>query len=249
MADTHRAGARSEFIAALKELREAAGQPTYSQMHKLSRAEDIPKELPASTLNDILNGKRERLPDCQLVVSFVMVCHRHAESTGLPTDGLGSVAQWLAHWRAARNERSQAIGSYDLYGTPADEAERRTTRTVARLVRLAGDGDDESVYRLAIIKVLTGENAEARYWLHVARQRRHPGAEAFAATSRPEEFAAGQCFAYGQTYEQAGAAKEEIARFYYKLAADHGHPQAIERLRALRAVPFGKLLPAPIPAT
>ncbi|MEO3868821.1 hypothetical protein ABGB18_08335 [Nonomuraea sp. B12E4] len=28
--------------------------------------------------------------------------------------------------------------------------------------------------------------------------------------------------------------------------ADHGHPGAAERLRLLRAVPFGKLLPAPI---
>ncbi|TMR99625.1 hypothetical protein [Nonomuraea basaltis] len=37
-----------------------------------------------------------------------------------------------------------------------------------------------------------------------------------------------------------------IARFSYRLAADDGHPRANERLRALRAVPFGKLLPAPI---
>ncbi|WP_344472890.1 hypothetical protein [Nonomuraea monospora] len=246
MADTHRAGARSEFIAALKELREAAGQPPYSQMKRLSRAGDVPKELPESTLNDILNGKRERLPDWQLVASFVMVCRRHAELTGLPTDALGSVAQWQARWLAARNERAHAIGSYDLYGTPADEAERRTTRTVARLVRLAGDGDVESAFRLAVIKTLTGENAEAGYWLHTARRERHPDAEAFAAAARPVEFAARRCFGYGQDYEQRGQAKQDIARFYYKLAADHGHPQAVERLRALRAVPFGKLLPAPV---
>lgn len=246
MADTHRAGAHPDFIAALKELREAAGQPTYSQMKRLSRAEDIPKELPESTLNDILNGKRERLPDWQLVASFVMVCHRHAEQSGLPTDALGGLALWQERWRAARNERPHAIGSYDLYGTPADEAERRTTRTVARLVRMAGDGDVEAAYRLALIKVLTGENAEAGYWLHAARRRHHPDAETFAGTARPAEFAAGQCFAYGQEYEQWGPAKQDIARFYYKLAADHGHPQATERLRTLRAVPFGKLLPAPV---
>ncbi|MGP3920905.1 hypothetical protein [Nonomuraea sp. 10N515B] len=217
-------------------------------MQRLSRAPGIPKELPGSTLSDILNGKRERLPDWGLVASFVMVCHRHAEQTGLPTDALGTVKQWQDRWRAARNEQPppQATGSYDLYGTPADEAERRTTRTVARLVRLAGDGDPESAYRLAIIHVLTGESAAARYWIHAAIQQRHPDAEAFAGDPRPIEFAANLSFTYGLAYEQEGPAKRDIARFYYRLAADHGHPRATERLRALRAVPFGKLLPAPI---
>lgn len=217
-------------------------------MQRLSRAPGIPKELPGSTLSDILNGKRERLPDWGLVASFVMVCRHHAEQTGLPTDGLDTVEQWQARWRAARNEQPQphATGSYDLYRTPADEAERRTTRTVARLVRLAGDGDSESAYRLAIINLLTGESAAARYWIHTALRQRHPDAEAFAGDPRPIEFAANLSFAYGRAYEQEGPAKRDIARFYYRLAADHGHPGAAECLRALRAVPFGKLLPAPV---
>ncbi|WP_156326004.1 hypothetical protein [Nonomuraea sp. SBT364] len=214
----------------------------------MSRAPDVPKELPASTVSDILTGKRERLPDWKLVVSFVMVCHRYAGESGLPGDALGTVEQWQARWRAARNEpaRPHPTGSYDLYGTPADEAERRATRTVARLVRLAGDGDAESAYRLAIIHVLAGESAEARYWIHIAVQKRHPGAEAFAGNRHPIEFAANLSFAYGQAYEQEGHAKRDIARFYYGLAARHGHPHATERLRVLRAVPFGKLLPAPV---
>ncbi|MEV0381569.1 hypothetical protein [Nonomuraea sp. NPDC050643] len=212
----------------------------------MSRTTGIPKELPGSTLSDILNGKRERLPDWGLVASFVMVCHLHAGQTGLPTNTLGTVSQWQARWRAARNEpQRHAPGSYDLFRTPADEAERRTTRTVARLVRLAAEGDTESAYRLAIIHVLTGESAAARYWIHTAVQQRHPDAEAFAADRRPVEFAANLSFAYGQAYDQEGPAKRDIARFYYRLAADHGHPRAVERLRALRAVPFGKPLPAP----
>jgi TPR repeat protein len=217
-------------------------------MQRLSRAPDIPKELPGSTLNDILNGKRERLPDWELVVSFVMVCRSHAERTGLPTGPLGTVEQWQVRWRAARTERFRppATGSYDLFRTPADEAERRTTRTVARLVRRAGDGEAEPAYRLAIIHVLTGESAQARYWIHAAIQQRHPDARAFADHPRPTEFAAQLSFSYGQAYEQEGPAKRDIARFYYRLAADHGHPRAAERLRALRAVPFGKLLPAPV---
>ncbi|MFI7132257.1 hypothetical protein ACIBQ1_41730 [Nonomuraea sp. NPDC050153] len=249
MTDTLRAGAHPAFIAALIELRESAGQPSYSQMQRLSRAPGVPKELPGSTLSDILNGKRERLPDWGLVASFVMVCHRHAELTGLPTEALGTVEQWQARWRAARNEppRPHATGSYDLYRTPAEEAERRTSRTVARLVRLAGDGDSESAYRLAIIHVLTGESAQARYWIHAAVQQRHPDAEALDGNPHPIEFAANMSFTYGRAYEQEGPAKLDIARFYYRLAAEHGHPRAAERLRALRAVPFGKLLPAPIP--
>ncbi|MFC4009087.1 hypothetical protein ACFOY2_17780 [Nonomuraea purpurea] len=213
-------------------------------MQRLSRAPGIPKELPESTLSDILNGKRKRLPDWELVASFVMVCHRHAEQTGLPTDALGTVERWQVRWRAARNEH--ATGSFDLYTTPADEAERRTNRTTARLVRLAGDGDAEAAFRLAIINVLTGDSAAARYWIHAAHRRRHPDAEAFAVNRRPIEFAANLSFDYGQAYEQEGPAKQDIARFYYRLAADHGHPRAAERLRVLRAVPFGKLLPAPV---
>ncbi|MEV0612591.1 hypothetical protein AB0I81_04635 [Nonomuraea sp. NPDC050404] len=217
-------------------------------MNRLSRAPGIPKELPASTLNDILNGKRERLPDWGLVASFVQVCHRHAEQTGLLTDTLGTVEQWQARWRAARNElpRPHATGSYDLYRTPADEAERRTSRTVARLVRLAGDGDSEAAYRLAIIHLLTGELAAAGYWIHAARLRHYPDAEALARDPHRIQFAAGVSFSYGEAFEQEGQAKLGIARFYYGLAADHGHVQAAERLRVLRAIPFGKLLPAPI---
>jgi hypothetical protein len=248
MTDTLRAGANSAFIAALIELRESAGQPSYSQMQRLSRVPGTPKELPGSTVSDILNGKRERLPDWGLVVSFVMVCHRHAELTGLLTDGLGTVEQWQARWRAARNEqpRPHATGSYDLYQTPAEEAERRTTRTVARLVRLAGDGDAESAYRLAIIHLLTGDATQARWWAHAAIRQRHPDAEAFSRDPSPIECAANLSFAYGQAYEQEGPAKLDIARFYYRLAADRGHPRAAERLRVLRGVPFGKPLPAPV---
>ncbi|WP_336204528.1 hypothetical protein [Nonomuraea sp. LPB2021202275-12-8] len=214
----------------------------------MSRAPGVPKELPGSTVSDILNGKRERLPDWRLVASFVMVCHRHAQLTGLPTDALGSVEQWQARWRAARNEQTgpHSTGSYDLFRTPADEAERRTTRTVARLVRLAGDGDSESAHRLAIIHLLTGDSAAARYWIHAAMRQRHSDAEALSGHPRPIEFAANLSFTYGQAYEQEGPAKLDIARFYYRLAADHGHPSAAERLRALRTVPFGKRLPAPV---
>ncbi|MFC5825899.1 hypothetical protein [Nonomuraea insulae] len=245
MTDIPRAGAHFAFIAALIELRESAGQPSYSEMHRLSRTPDIPKELPPSTLNDILNGKRERLPDWKLVASFVMVCHRHAEQTGLPTYALGTVEQWQTHWRIARN-RPHATGSYDLFTTPADEAERRTTRTAALLVRRSAEGDVEAAYRLAIINVLTDEPAAAHYWIHIAVEHRHPGAQALALHPHQLEFAANVSFSYGRAYEQEGPAKRDLARFYYRLAAERGHPRAAERLRVLRAVPFGKLLPAPV---
>lgn len=243
MTETPKGELHAAFIAQLIELREAAGQPSYSRMNVLSRAAGCPKELPASTLSDILNGKRERLPDWGLVASFVMVCHRHAQQTGLPVDALGTVAQWQARWRAARNEQPPATGTHDLYRTPADEAERRTSRTIAYLVRRAAEGDSEPAYRLAIIHTLKGEAAEARYWAHIAVRRHHPGAEAFAHHRLPIELAADLAYGYGLRYEP-DPRKHHIAKIYYKLAAEHGHPLAAERLRALRTVPFGKLLPA-----
>ncbi|MEV4837372.1 hypothetical protein AB0K05_22805 [Nonomuraea sp. NPDC049486] len=257
MTETHK-GEHHAFIAQLIELREAAGQPSYGRMNRLSRAPGIPKELPTSTLSDILNGKRERLPDWELVSSFVTVCHRHAEQTGLPVAPLGTVPQWQARWLAARKEpraqaggayepRTHTTGTYDLYRTPAEEADRRTSRMVAYLVRRAAEGDSEPAYRLAIIKALLGEVAESRHWAYVAVQRRHPGAEAFDRHRPPIDLAADLAFAYGRAYEQEGPSKLDIARAYYRLAAGHGHLRAAERLRAMRAVPFGKLLPAPLP--
>ncbi|MDA0634390.1 hypothetical protein OUY22_13280 [Nonomuraea sp. MCN248] len=248
MTETPAGKFHAAFIAQLKELRESAGQPSYSEMNLLSRALDVPKELPASTLSDILNCKRERLPDWKLVASFVMVCHRHAAQTGLPVDRLGTLEQWQSRWAAARSEQPgpQVTGSFDLYRTPADEAERRTSRTVAYLVRRAAEGGSEPAFRLAIVHALAGEVAASRYWAHIAVRRRHPGAESFAGDQPPLTLAADLAFGYGQAYERESTTKHDIARFYYKLAADHGHPGAAERLRALRSVPFGKLLPAPV---
>ncbi|MFG1945337.1 hypothetical protein [Nonomuraea sp. NPDC048826] len=246
MTEPHAGKPHAAFIAQLKELRISAGQPSYAEMNLLSRG--TPKELPASTLSDILNCKRERLPDWKLVASFVMVCHRYAAQTGLPVDNLGTLEEWQSRWRAAWDARPgpYVTGSFDLYRTPADEAERRTSRTVAYLVRRAAEGDAEPAFRLAIIHALTGEPAQSRHWAHVAVQRRHPGAEPFTGDRPPVELAARLSHGYGQAYEREGEAKQHIARFYYKLAADHGHPGAAERLRVLRAVPFGKLLPAPV---
>jgi hypothetical protein len=229
------------FIAELIGLREAAGQPSFGQMHKLSQTRGIPRELPPSTVSDVLNGKRERLPDWEFVASFVMVCHLHARHSGLlPEKTLGTLEHWNTRWLDARR------GTHDPYATPADEAERRTSRMVALLTRRAGDREPGAAFRLAVIHLLLGDLAQARYWIHAATQQKDPEAEALARHPRQVEFAAQTAFGYGQAYEQEGAAKLDIARFYYKLAADRGHPRAAQRLRALRTVPFGKPLPAPV---
>lgn len=141
MADTQRIAARRAFVGQLNELRELAGSPTLSQLRKLSqRAENQHRLLAESTTHDILTGKRERLPEWPWVASFVVACHTAAAVTGLDTEALGSLQEWLTRWRAALP--SQRVRGTDTSGgdrppavpapsAPADAAVPADARAVS----------------------------------------------------------------------------------------------------------------------
>ncbi|PZG39650.1 hypothetical protein C1I98_23435, partial [Spongiactinospora gelatinilytica] len=72
------------------------GAPSYKYLQALSERSELPGSRPLikSTTQEILSGKRVRLPDWQWVSAFVRACHAAAAESGLPTDGLGTVQEW-----------------------------------------------------------------------------------------------------------------------------------------------------------
>jgi hypothetical protein len=89
-------GAEQRFAGDLRELRERAGQPSYSTLERLSS-----HGLRRATMSDVLNGKRVKEPDWRFVAAFVEACHAAARENGLDPGALGSIADWKRHWDGA----------------------------------------------------------------------------------------------------------------------------------------------------
>lgn len=88
--------AARRFVSDLGELRERAGQPSYSTLERLSG-----HELKRATMSDILNGNRVKVPEWRFVAAFVTACRAAAEGNGLDPSMLGTVADWKRHWDGA----------------------------------------------------------------------------------------------------------------------------------------------------
>ncbi|GAA1802219.1 hypothetical protein [Actinomadura chokoriensis] len=86
------------FIELLRRLREEAGRPGWTA---LSKASD--KELPTSSIWDVLSGKRRKVPRWGFVFPFLVACRKIAAETGLDPESLGNRELWLdLHRRAMR---------------------------------------------------------------------------------------------------------------------------------------------------
>ncbi len=109
MPDDERASALDSFIADLNVAYRLAGRPSYATVEKLSRqVKMVPglpglriEELSASTTNEILIGKRCRVPRWQWVASFLAVLRVLAAEGGIDPSSLGSPTEWKARHEAA----------------------------------------------------------------------------------------------------------------------------------------------------
>jgi Domain of unknown function (DUF5753) len=109
MPDDERAPALDSFIADLNAAYRLAGPPTYGTVEKLSRhvkrVPELPglriEELSASTTNEILIGKRCRMPRWQWVASFLAILRVLAAEGGIDPNSLGSLTDWKARHEAA----------------------------------------------------------------------------------------------------------------------------------------------------
>ena len=84
------------FVDDLSELRQRAGQPSYSTLERLSG-----HRLKRATMSDVLNGNRVKVPDWRFIHEFLTACQAAAAENGLEADQLGTVADWKRHWDGA----------------------------------------------------------------------------------------------------------------------------------------------------
>jgi tetratricopeptide (TPR) repeat protein len=81
------------FVDDLSQLRQRAGQPSYSTLERLSG-----HRLKRATMSDVLNGNRVKVPDWRFIHEFVTACRSAATENRLDVDQLGTVADWKRHW-------------------------------------------------------------------------------------------------------------------------------------------------------
>ena len=84
------------FVDDLSELRQRAGQPSYSTLERLSG-----HRLKRATMSDVVNGNRVKVPDWRFIHEFLTACQSAATENGLDVDQLGTVADWKRHWDGA----------------------------------------------------------------------------------------------------------------------------------------------------
>lgn len=246
--------AHRAFIDQLNELREQASGPSFAELERLSQR-PLPAGMPArrvlaaSTTQEILKGKRVGVPPWPWVISYVDTCHEAAREVRLDL-GPVDVDAWKKRWLHARNSdpvgpipdaRPVASPSAAVRPEPSN-VDRLTAeetvrcyrndhgRVAARLADLAVHGDPEACFRLALVTVLRGWGHDSQEWLDRAIAAGH--AEAAALRSSPDMRAEAAAIAYrlGCDLETGGSAKSSVARFFFQLAAETGHSQAITKL-------------------
>ena len=84
------------FVDDLNQLRQRAGQPSYSVLERLSG-----HRLKRATMSDVLNGNRVKVPDWRFIHEFVTACRSAAAENRLDVDQLGTIADWKRHWDGA----------------------------------------------------------------------------------------------------------------------------------------------------
>jgi NB-ARC domain/Tetratricopeptide repeat len=84
------------FVDDLNQLRQRAGQPSYSTLERLSG-----HRLKRATMSDVLNGNRVKVPDWRFIHEFLTACRSAAAENRLDVDRLGTVADWKRHWDGA----------------------------------------------------------------------------------------------------------------------------------------------------
>jgi hypothetical protein len=142
MVEKHR-GSRCAFVAQLNELKRQAGRPSLGRLRSLSKraldnGDNERRMLHPSTTQEILSGKRVRLPEWPWVLSFVIACRDAARQNKLEVWALGGIAEWNARWLAAHEVEEERKS-----GLAQDSPVRRSTAADGLEVKAeAGAGVD-----------------------------------------------------------------------------------------------------------
>ena len=128
--DSDHAAAKARLLADLRLLREESGQPSLSQLVKLSG-----HKFSKSTLDDQLSGRRSKLPSWRFVAAYVEACHAAASSTGLEVSRFGTIEQWRSLWLWAfrgeeRTEGWSAEKARQIVSSPSPPLEGAIQRSI-----------------------------------------------------------------------------------------------------------------------
>jgi hypothetical protein len=137
-------GVAQRFVNDLNQLRQRAGQPSYSTLERLSG-----HRLKRATMSDVLNGNRVKVPDWRFIHEFVTACRSAAAENRIDVDRLGTVADWKRHWDGAVNgvidARFPGHGSQQsdaMEQIPEPQEKARDHRAAAPGSRPEDSGDD-----------------------------------------------------------------------------------------------------------
>ena len=131
------------FVDDLNQLRQRAGQPSYSTLERLSG-----HRLKRATMSDVLNGNRVKVPDWRFIHEFVTACRSAAAENRLEEDQLGTVADWKRHWDGAASgvidarfpgHGSQQSGAIAQIREPHEKAQGRAAPAVGSRPEDSGD--------------------------------------------------------------------------------------------------------------
>lgn len=142
------------FFEDMKRLHLQAGRPTLKEIEATSKQLDG-RVLSRSTIHDILNGKRTRLPNWQVVSSFVAVCRIHAEQNEARLDQFATEEEWHHRWYVAGRsctDTAQWPVTYDTTGDSEPAVRRRHS------------SDDLMKAQRATMLALAGHCSEMSWW-------------------------------------------------------------------------------------
>jgi len=107
-AETTGGAQHQAFIDRLRQLRRDCGRPSYAELRRLSQQPNRSgrrlRVLTESTTQEILAGKRAKLPDWAWVAAFVESCRAAAAERALDPAQLGTVEDWHRIWSAAHDD-------------------------------------------------------------------------------------------------------------------------------------------------
>ncbi|MEU5869870.1 hypothetical protein ABZ815_52530 [Nonomuraea sp. NPDC047529] len=103
-------------------------------------------------------------------------------------------------------------------------------RVGARMARMAMNGDIEACFHLGLLTLLRDCDHDGMIWLRRAAEAGHEAAAALQGAHDPRTQAADVAYRHGCALEAGGAAKASIARCFYQLAAETGHPEAVAKI-------------------
>ncbi|HZM80394.1 MAG TPA: tetratricopeptide repeat protein [Candidatus Limnocylindrales bacterium] len=173
--------ALTSFVDQLKNVRQAAGEPSLNQLVELTTS--MKRPLPRSTISDKLNARS--LPEWEFVVSFVNACKAFAETSGVPLErDIADLARWDTLHLQMLQGIDEAAADDRLASAAAAELSRRASRVAPAGAEALNARATTVVPRQlpTAVRNFVGRAAELEALTGLADEASVPGSSAVIAT-------------------------------------------------------------------